>query len=218
MVVVYIFMHISYCSVEYASCCWLSFLYHMCILCYKISHVLLCRQSVDTTEKNALSPSKPPQRKRKERSPTSVDGVQEQSSPGHLPTEDTNKGEFDIPIAERLKLRREKRKIVPPVAEKKGKYDGMKGGSSTKSSINTRKRKCTELDSGPNNTGKGNDMVGNANQIRSTPKQNGEIPPGVNQVTSGKWVSCVLYILYYVSFRLKQFLLILNYSFITYCT
>ena len=160
----------------------------MCMLCYNISHVL-CRQSDDTTEENAVSPSKPPQRKRKERSPTSVDDVQEQSIPDHLPTEDTNKGEYDIPIAERLKLRREKRKIVPPVAEKKGGYDAMKGGNSTKSSINTRKRKCTVLDSGSNNTGK--DMVGNANQIRSTPKQNREIPPGVNQVSSGKWVSFV---------------------------
>ena len=147
-----------------------------------------------------MSPSKPPQRKRKERSPTSVDGVQEQSSPEHyLPTEDTNKGEFDIPIAERLKLRREKRKIVPPVAEKKG-SDAIEGTMSTMApSINLRKRKSTVLDSGSNKVGKGNDMGGNAKAChQSTPKQIGEIPPGVNQVSSGKWVSFVLYILYYI--------------------
>lgn len=167
-----------------------------CMRCYHIISHVLCRQS-DIIEENAGSLSKPPQRKRKERSPTSVDDVQEQFSPENLPTEGTNKGGFDIPIAERLKLRRDKMR--------KG-DDAVEGAMSTmEPCINTRTRKSKVLDSGLNENGKGNDIGGNAKMHRSTPKQNGEMPPGVYQASFGKWVSCCVLYIYYIYYLCNSY-------------
>lgn len=123
-------------------------------------------------------------RMKNKKSPRSIADFSDEPSTYGISLDDTSKGAYDVPIAERMKLRSEKRNgAAVSTAEKRhvsntdGKYDVTLNTS--KSNRTLRKRKASVLNESDTKDG---------GVKKSTFTSRKDIPPGVSQAPSGKWV------------------------------